>query len=519
MKPFHTDVVILGAGISGLMTALALKPLRVAVLTPTPLGQGCATSWAQGGIAAALSKDDSALAHAVDTIAVAGGISDRAAIDMVTSRAETAIKELVRLGVVFDQDNTGEFALTREAAHQVNRILHCGGDRTGAEIMRALITAVTAAPHASILEGYSATGLAATQGSVKGVLAVAPDGTAHVIHAKATVLATGGIGHLYAKTTNPVFANGDGMAMAARAGAVIADPEFVQFHPTALDVDQDPLPLVSEAVRGEGALLVDETGTRFMNAIHPLGELAPRDVVARAIWRQQKAGHKVYLDARKALRKSFEDRFPQVHASCRQFGIDPATDLIPITPAAHYHMGGVMIDLFGRTSLKGLWACGEVASSGMHGANRLASNSLLEGAVFSRQIAASIHRAAVNWPKEPASPFPHQSELDAAADPQTSQAIRELMYANVALERCAEGLADCLMTLTEMERATPLAAQGTRNMLTAAQIIAAAAYLREESRGGHFRSDFPASLPQGQRTLITLRDVEELTRSLETKAA
>ncbi|TNE58673.1 MAG: L-aspartate oxidase [Alphaproteobacteria bacterium] len=518
MKSDRTDVVILGAGIAGLMTALALRPLRVCLLTPFPLGQGCATGWAQGGIAAALAEEDSPQAHSEDTLAVAAGIAEPMAIELVTNDAPLAIEELTRLGVAFDRNEQGDLAFAREAAHSTNRILHCGGDQTGAQVMDALVAAVAAAPHIDVLEGHAATRLAAAKGKVCGVFAVAKEGEV-MITAKATVLATGGLGHLYTKTTNPEAANGDGLAMAARAGAIIADPEFVQFHPTALDVDKDPLPLISEAVRGEGAWLINDRHERFMTDVHPLADLAPRDVVARAIWRQQHLGQKVFLDARARPGPGFHERFPQIHAKCRDNGIDPASDLIPVTPAAHYHMGGVLTDLQGRTSLKGLWACGEVASSGMHGANRLASNSLLEGAVFSRQVAKSIKTEtlaidegsrALDRPLVSDAPTPQ---------PQISRAIRKIMYDHVALERCAAGLREALLSLDELACGLSPSDQASTNMITTAQILTAAALLREESRGAHYRSDFQQTAKNGRRTLITLRDVEALIRTLATKAA
>src|SRR5580693_2603548 len=387
------NIVIVGGGLAGLFCALKLSPRPVTVISAAPLGQGASTAWAQGGIAAAIADGDSAEAHASDPVAVGAGLVDENIALGLAREAGSRIHDLLHYGVPFDRDLEGKLAVGREAAHSARRIVHVRGDMAGQAIIAALTEAVRNTPSIRVIEGFSAEALLTEDGAVSGLqLRSVNDATARpvTIAARAIVLATGGIGYLYAVTTNPHEASGTGLAIAARAGAAIADPEFVQFHPTAIMVGRDPAPLATEALRGEGATLINSRGERFMLARHALTELAPRDVVARGVFAEIAAGRGAFLDARDALGARFAEKFPTVHASCLAAGIDPASEPIPVAPAAHYHMGGVAVDAHGRTSLRGLWAGGEVSSTGAHGANRLASNSLLEAVVYAGRIAEDI---------------------------------------------------------------------------------------------------------------------------------
>src|ERR1700687_3392122 len=378
----NTDnVVIVGGPLAGLFCASKLAPRPVTVISAAPLGQGASTAWAQGGIAAAVSEGDSAEAHAADTIAVGAGLVDETIALGLAREAGARVRDLLHYGVPFDRDLEGKLAVGREAAHSARRIVHVRGDMAGLAIISALIGAVRRAPSIRVIEGFAAEALLTRDGAVAGLqLRSVADLTANpvTIASRAVVLATGGIGHLYAVSTNPAEASGSGLAIAARAGAIIADPEFVQFHPTAIMVGRDPAPLATEALRGEGAIVINDKGERFMLARHRLAELAPRDVVARGVFAEIAAGHGAFLDAREALGAHFAEKFPTVYASCMAAGIDPAKQPIPVAPAAHYHMGGIAVEHHGRTSLKGLWAGGEVSSTGAHGANRMESKYLLQ---------------------------------------------------------------------------------------------------------------------------------------------
>jgi L-aspartate oxidase len=507
-------VIVIGAGLAGLFTALRLAPLPVTVLTPKPLGEGASSSWAQGGIAAAVGEGDTPEAHAADTIAAGAGLTDAAVAHLLTADAPQRIEDLLRYGVPFDRELDGRLALSREAAHGARRIVRVEGDRAGKAVMAALVSAVAAAPSITVLDDVEALDLALSDGRVVGVYAgrAGLRGRAAFMPARAVVLATGGVGQLYRVTTNPREANGGGLGMAARAGAMIADPEFVQFHPTAFDIGLDPAPLASEAIRGDGALLINRLGERFMLNAHASAELAPRDVVARGVHREVAAGRGSFLDCR-AL--DLEHAFPTAYEVCQEAGIDPRTTPIPIAPAAHYHMGGVFTDVRGRTTLDGLWACGEAACTRVHGANRLASNSLLEAVVFAARVAEDIAGDAAHWQ---AMGFECGAEDIAvpAADPAFAarwlRRLRETMSANVGVERSEDTLAAALAVVHELDaEAAPLS---LRNMAASALLVAAGAYARKESRGAHFRLDHPAADAEPRHTFMTL----EAARGILTEA-
>ena len=510
----NTDhVVIVGGGLAGLFCALKLAPRPVTVISAAPLGQGASTAWAQGGIAAAVAEGDSAEAHAADTVAAGAGLVDETIALGIAREAGARIHDLLRYGVPFDRDLEGRLAVGREAAHSARRIVHVRGDMAGQAIIAALAEAVRATPSIRVIEGYAAEALLTEGGAVTGLqLRKAGDATAKpvTIASRAVVLATGGIGHLYAVTTNPAEASGSGLAIAARAGAVIADPEFVQFHPTAIMVGRDPAPLATEALRGEGATLINDRGERFMLARHPLAELAPRDIVARGVFAEVAAGRGAFLDARAAIGVRFAEGFPTVYASCMAAGIDPAEQPIPVAPAAHYHMGGIAVDAHGRSSLRGLWAGGEVSSTGAHGANRLASNSLLEAVVYAARIAEDINGGMIAAPARSARPTELQNSTFSAP---SEARLRAMMTSHVGVVRDGEGLAEAVRTFASIEQDAGNIA--LRNMATAALLVATSAWARRESRGAQYRIDYPVLRPEfGQRTRTTLTAAREIAASL-----
>jgi L-aspartate oxidase len=497
----RADVVVIGSGIAGLTAALRLRGLvdQVLVVTKDVLHAG-STQWAQGGIAAALGPGDSPEQHEHDTLVAGAGACDAEAVRVLVTEGPGAVRELISLGANFDLHPDGELSLTREGGHRRDRIAHAGGDATGAEIQRALIAAVARAPEIEVLEHALAVDLqVADDGGIAGL-------TVHVmgegqrdgvgaVHCRAVVLASGGLGQVYSQTTNPAVATGDGMALAYRAGATLRDLEFVQFHPTVMWLGPDSRgqqPLVSEAVRGEGAFLVDWEGRRFMRGVHPLADLAPRDVVAKAITRRMiETGHRyMWLDARHLGASFWEARFPTILATCRRHGVDPVTELIPVAPACHYASGGVATDVWGRSTLPGLYATGEVACSGVHGANRLASNSLLEGLVFSRRIAEVLPGELAPW-REPVA----DERVASLVEGSHRRALQEEMTARAGVLRSSEGLRAGLDALADLASAPATGvdqdAWETTNLLTVSTLLAEAAVLREETRGSHWREDFP----------------------------
>ena len=516
-----TDVVVVGSGVAGLTTALRLRAggLKVLVVTKAMLDDG-STRWAQGGIAAALGEGDTPEQHLDDTLVAGAGLCDEDAVRVLVTEGPAAVRRLIGTGAAFDRDGDGEILLTREGGHHRRRIAHAGGDATGAEISRALVEAIRADDGVELIEHALVLDLLTdaegrTAGLTLHVMGEGQRDGVGAVHARAVVLATGGMGQVFSATTNPAVSTGDGVALALRAGAEVTDLEFVQFHPTVLWLGADAQgqqPLISEAVRGEGAYLVDADEVRFMVGQHELGELAPRDIVAKGIMRRmtETGAEHMYLDGRHFGEQMWEERFPTILASCRSHGIDPVTELIPVAPAAHYASGGVRTDLRGHTSVSGLYACGEVACTGVHGANRLASNSLLEGLVFAERIAADIldrDGAGKLTPRhEDAHPSPAAAlardvrrvpllASEARAD------IQRLMTRGVGVLRSAAGMAEAAEGLAGLAAAHPddtskgespqVETWEATNLHLVATALAAAARLREETRGCHWREDFP----------------------------
>ena len=488
-----TRPIVVGAGVAGLSAALRLSAFGpVRLIAAEPLGSGAATGWAQGGLAAAIGADDSAQLHAADTVAAGDGLVQRAVADAITAAAPDAIAWLDALGAGFDRDAEGALKLGLEAAHSRRRIVHAGGDSTGAAVLAALVAAVRARPEIEVSVLRLRRLLIDSQGAVGGLLASDHLGRSVMLRGARVVLATGGVGGLFAHTTNPLGAIGAGLTAAALAGAQLADLEFVQFHPTALAVDLDPMPLVSEALRGEGARLVDETGAPIM-AGYARGDLEPRDVVARAVHAVWERGGGVGLDARHL--DSFARRFPQIAAACAASQIDPAARPIPVRTAAHYHMGGIAVDAAGRASVPGLWACGEAASTGLHGANRLASNSLTEGAVCA--VALALDVAAAPARAGAIHCVPRASFLVDAAP------VRQAM-ATVGVVRDGAGLSLAVERLSGLVEAGGAASDPA----LAGLLIATAALRRVESRGAHQRADHPQTDAEPKRSVTTLADLD-----------
>jgi L-aspartate oxidase len=496
----NADVIVIGSGIAGLTAALSArdKGLSVLLLTKDVLSTG-STSWAQGGIAAALGPGDSPDQHFQDTLEAGAGLCDQESVRILVQEGPAAVKRLINLGATFDLDSSGNVALTREGGHRRDRIAHAGGDATGAEISRALVAKVLADPKVRIFEHALVLDLLKDKNErVCGV-------TLHVMGkgkidgvgaalARAVVLATGGLGAVFQQTTNPLVATGDGVALALRAGATVADLEFVQFHPTVLWVGSDSRgsqPLISEAVRGEGAILRNINGEAFMSTIHPMKDLAPRDVVAHAVHEEIiKSGKPyVYLDGTKLGENVWLQRFPNILSSCRKIGIDPLVDLIPVVPAAHYASGGVVSDMTGKTDIPGLFAVGECANTGVHGANRLASNSLLEGLVVAERVANHL----TDLPKQ-SEPLIENTPTN-LIDGKVRKDITETTTTGAGAVRNATGLSKTIDKLSELaKKTTKLSSTQSweaTNLLTVSSFLSNAALRREESRGSHWRSDFP----------------------------
>jgi len=468
-------VLVVGAGLAGLYLALKLAPRQVFVLTSRRSSKGAASAWAQGGIAAALSPDDSPQSHAADTIAAGDGLVDTEIAHILASEGPARVRDLAAMGVPFDTDKNGELYLSLEAAHSMPRVARVKGDTAGKEIIDVMVTRAQGADHITGLIGWRAESLLQDiNGGIAGALARRDDGALLGIEART--------------------ARGDALGMAAVVGGQMRDMEFVQFHPTAIDIGRDPAPLATEALRGEGAILTDKNGKRFMQKYHKDAELAPRDDVARAIFAQIQAGRPPFLDCRSAIGAHFDAEFPTVFESCMSAGIDPRTALIPVAPAVHYHMGGIATDSHGQSNLDGLLAIGECSAVGVHGANRLASNSLLEAIVFGGRAAKYIQNR--DWASKKAGTIRSQPWL--SMPPDITQSLRGAMSAHCGVRRNARDLNHLIELIEDM-----IARVGRANPLIASKMIASAALAREESRGGHFRDDFPKTKRAARSSFLT----------------
>jgi L-aspartate oxidase len=506
-------VVVVGSGVAGLIAALELGPAHDVTLVTKQELMESNTRYAQGGIAAAMFADDSVAEHVADTVRAGAGLCRREAVEVLCAEGPQRIRQLIALGVAFDERN-GELARGLEAAHSRARVLHARGDATGLSIELALVAAVRAAK-VSVLEHTFASELVLEDGRVAGLQVIGAGGERRMLAADAVVLASGGAGQLYQHTTNPAGATGDGTALAYRAGAQLADVEFYQFHPTAL-ASEDTF-LVSEAVRGEGAVLLDAQGRRFMQSLHKDAELAPRDVVARGIAMQMAAqgGRPVMLDASRLGAAFLRERFPSIDRACQARGFEWTKEPIPVTPAAHYWMGGVRTDLWGRTSIRGLFAVGEAACTGVHGANRLASNSLLESLVFAWRCAHLLLRGgSLEWENDGEQvPVVAEDEGPAATVAVGRSAVQRLMWDAVGIERNGEGLHKALRQMQGWRvEGDSIEALETANLLTLAKVLTRSALEREESRGAHFREDFPETQEAWQMSIAVGRPVAELCR-------
>tara|TARA_B100000963_G_scaffold9068_1_gene7161 strand:- start:1348 stop:2928 length:1581 start_codon:yes stop_codon:yes gene_type:complete len=494
---YKSDVVIVGSGISGLMTAVSLYPRKVTLVTKRKLGEMSSSAWAQGGIAAAVTKQDSPQKHFEDTIKASSGLSDEHAVKTITEDALEVVKFLERIGVNFDKTNKG-FSLSKEAAHSYRRVLKINGDQSGKFLVDHLISYAKQQGHITFVEDISIDHIIQKENQCHGIMGHIHKNEAVdnfvFFQSPNVILATGGLGSIYAHTTNPRDVYGEAIAMAAQANAQLVDLEFVQFHPTALDIGLDPAPLLTEAIRGEGAFIVDENNERFLFKDDPLGEMAPRDVVSRSIHQHKIKGHSTFLDCRH-FKINFEKMFPTASQYLKQASILPSKDLIPIIPAAHYHMGGIKVDINGRTSVDGLWACGECSSTGAHGANRLASNSLLEAFVFSKRIADTINS------EPPKTGFnlinienyiPKEKTISKIRAKKYIWQLRSAMNKFVGVDRNKSTLDQAFVEFFRIERETKSLSAKLKDMLLVSKLITFAAMQRKESRGTHFRSDYPS---------------------------
>ncbi len=514
----EADVIVIGSGVAGLSAAIHARRTghRVLILTKAHIDEG-STRWAQGGIAAALAEDDSPSEHRDDTMSAGAGLCNPSAVEVLVTEGPQAVRDLISLGANFDLEPSGEISLTREGGHHRDRIAHAGGDATGAEISRALVSAVLNDPEIEIIENALALDLltdhtGAAQGVTLHVMGSGQRDGIGAALAPAVILTTGGFGQVFGQTTNPYVSTGDGIALALRAGAKVADLEFVQFHPTVLwlgPLAQGQQPLVSEAVRGEGARLLDPDLQPFMADIHELGDLAPRDVVAKEIMKKMRASGSVHvwLDGRTLGADTWVRRFPTILASARSRGIDPVTDLIPVGPAQHYVSGGVVTDLFGRTNIPGLYAAGEVACTGVHGANRLASNSLLEGLVYSRRIMQAMNmdslerRDSVVGSPQDSYIIPHRLRRD----------MQSVMDRNAGVLRSEASLLHAQKWLNKLERTGAKACTEdweSANLFTVSQVLIDNALVRQETRGSHWREDYPESMTDFEVRLVSHRSPE-----------
>ena len=494
---YTPDVVIIGGGVAGLTVALNIAPRKVCVITKNSLGVNTSSSWAQGGIAASISKEDSNENHIKDTLNTAKGLADKNVVKMVINESLNVVNDLENIGVKFDKNEDGSFNLGLEAAHSHRRILRSKGDSSGIEIMRGLIEEVKRSDHITVLENVSIDRIISEENQIYGVIGRFTDENIPnnhvVIQCPEVVLATGGLGGIFSNTTNPRTSFGEGIALAAQAGAILTDMEFIQFHPTGIDFGLDPTPLATEAIRGEGAYLVNQNDERFMLNQHPDKELAPRDLIAQNIFNQTEKGNSVFLDCRH-ISKDFETRFPQVYNYCKKANLDPRNDLIPVIPVAHYHIGGVKTDLSGRSSVEGLWCCGEVASTGIHGANRLASNSLLESLVFGKIVANQINQKNMKVIDTPLT-----SKLIKTYKEKTKSKIRAKKYIwqlrssmmrNLGIVRNQRSIIRGLFDILKIERESKGLSAKLNDMILVSKFIILGAYKREESRGCHLRSDY-----------------------------
>ena len=516
-KIYTPDVVIVGGGVAGLTVALNLAPRKVCVITKNSLGVNTSSSWSQAGIAASIDKDDSNQQHLDDTLKTAKGLADETVVKKIVSESSNAIKDLENIGVQFDKNPDGSFNLGLEGAHSHKRIVGSKGDSSGIEIMRGLINEVKQSEHITILENVSIDSIMHEDNTIYGVIGRFTNQNIPnnhvVIQSSHIVLATGGLGGIFANTTNPRSSYGEGIALAAQVGATLTDMEFVQFHPTGLDFGLDPTPLATEAIRGAGAHLVNQNNERFMLGVHPEVELAPRDIIAQNIFQQLDRGNSVFLDCRNNIGGNFELQFPQVHSYCVKAEIDPAKDLMPIIPVAHYHIGGVKTDLTGRTSVAGLWCCGEVAATGVHGANRLASNSLLEALVFGKIVAQEINKE----------PFKQQSDIVSSSFIKTYKEktrskirakkfiwqLRSTMMRNLGIVRNQSSILKGLTEIIRIERESRGLSAKLNDMILVSKFIIVGAMKRVESRGCHLRYDYPNEDPN------FLKHIDQSQASLE----
>ncbi len=520
---YKSDVVVVGSGVAGLMVAISLRPRKVTLVTKRKLGEMSSSYWAQGGIAAATLKEDSPKAHFEDTIKASSGLSENDAVEAITSHALDVVNFLKSIGVHFDLRNN-KLDLSKEAAHSFRRVLKVNGDQSGKFIVEHLINHARSLDHITFVEDVSVDHVLQDENICQGIMGhIHKDEIADnfvFFQAPNVVLATGGLGSIYAYTTNPRDVYGEGIAMATNAGADLVDLEFVQFHPTAFDIGLDPAPLLTEAIRGEGGYIVDDHNERFMLSIDPLGELAPRDVVARAIHQHKIKGRSTFLDCRH-FKNDFNKMFPTAAKFLKDAAIDPKKDLIPITPAAHYHMGGVKVNLEGQTSVEGLWACGECSSTGAHGANRLASNSLLEAFVFGKKIADSINSKFAKTKKfniDFQNYIPKEKTISKIRAKKYIWQLRSTMSKLVGVERNSFTLNSAFVEFDRIERETEHLSAKLKDMLLVSKLITYAALQRKESRGTHYRSDFPLKNHNlNQRNTFKLSDLKKYSEDKTNK--